>query len=160
MGPGNRISLSSMMGRVSMPMLKKRRRPKANRQGTQRLATAIKLFPFSALTSEALVGWLWWSDDIWLKDAEEHNAMAHRTRFAMIDLILLGNFCEVCQLRGITQFDNLEGHHPKQKLMYISEYKHCITRKFRRRTLEKLAAELIERIFLICKKCHKELHHT
>lgn len=136
------------------------RRYKKKSREVQQTNQGPVLWPWSVLTSFALLQWLWAAGDIPWKDKAEAAAMAKRTRYAVLDYFLGGYCCEACRANGIWNSEKLEGHHVGEKKMYLSDYRHCMKQNFRREQLRNLIKEVKKRIRLLCKSCHEMAHHA
>ena len=135
-------------------------RPKTNPREGQQSNQASGSWGWSVLSSLALLQWLWAAADVRCNNKAEESALAQRTRIAAVDCLLGGYCCEACRAKGILTIDRLEGHHVENREMYLSDYRHCITQKFRRRALQKLIEEVRQRMRLLCKTCHEMAHHA
>lgn len=106
-----------------------------------------------------LLAQLWDAGRVECEDKASEAALSQLTTEAMIASICGAVKCEVCGVGPHSPTRQLEGHHHKSRRMYISEYRHCIKQKFRRRAMRRLASELVHRVVMLCKSCHETVHH-
>lgn len=68
--------------------------------------------------------------------------------------------CEACARSGPTGDERLEGHHPGERVLKISEYRHNVKPRFRQQALKVLVDEVRHRIQYLCKTHHEAMHHA
>lgn len=118
------------------------------------------------ISSEAL-GWparkfieyYWEADELRIEQQSEVKKVERKVVVSLCIATRGGYYCELCHVEPAVGQPQLEGHHVFHGAMYISEYRHCITRKSRQRALERLWRELVFSVVMLCKGCHETTHH-
>lgn len=118
------------------------------------------MLSYSPLTSESFLRLVWTEDLVPVKDDSDKSALSRRTVTAIAEVLLGAYYCEACAFNNQHTYDSLEGHHHNIKHMKVSEYRHCIKRKFRQRQILKVYNEIKNHIIFLCKMHHEDMHHA
>ena len=115
--------------------------------------------PVDAGQAYAFLMGQWSSGDSSQKATTEMGLLQDKTLQAMVTLRQGGFFCLQCKACPFHDGVCLEGHHFYYKMMNASGYRYCQRQKIRRFNMQKLWAELVEAIQILCKTCHESDHH-
>lgn len=112
-----------------------------------------------AKEQRSILKFMWHADRIDFMDYEHRQNLSDQTVQAVCHFVFGYYDCTYCRLHGRPARGPIEGHHPWDKKMPLSDYKHNQTRKFRQRAIRKLIEEVSQRIMLLCDPCHFDWHH-
>ena len=130
-----------------------------NRRHQQHRETEQFIADTTSLSGSAFLEYVWASDLLYFSSTEHRKHLEHQT-IREVCCYFLGSYCcQACLKRGVTTTTDVEGHHPGTKSMTLSDYRHCVTKKFRQRAITKLITEVSERIILLCRRCHMQHHN-